>query len=58
LTGLGVQFWVNPDSGLFIEISKKSGVTDRYELGADALRKAGVLKTFQTGSLDGKKGGQ
>jgi hypothetical protein len=54
MTGVMVQFYVNPDSGLFVEFTKKSGETDRYVLDPGTLRKVGVLQSFPE-PLNGRK---
>jgi hypothetical protein len=54
VTGVMVQFFVNPDSGLFVEFTKKNGATDRYTLDPGVLRKIGVLQSFPE-PLNGRK---
>lgn len=54
MTGVQVQFYVNPDSGLFVEFTKKNGATDRYVLDPGTLRNIGVLQSFPE-PLNGKK---
>jgi hypothetical protein len=54
MTGVMVAFYVNPDAGLFIEFTGKTGTTDRYTLDADKLRKLGVLQTIPD-SMNGRK---
>jgi hypothetical protein len=54
ITGIFVQFFVNPDSGLFVEFTKKGGETNRYVLDPGTLRKVGVLQTFPE-PLNGRK---
>ena len=52
--GATIQFYVNPDAGLFVEFTKKGGETDRYILDPGTLRKVGVLQTFHQ-PLNGRK---
>jgi len=54
MTGVMAAFYVNPDSGLFVEFTKKNGETDRYTLDADKLRKLGVLQRVPEG-MNGRK---
>ena len=54
MTGMMVAFYVNPDAGLYVEFTKKSGQTDRYTLDPDKLRKLGVLQTLPEG-MNGRK---
>lgn len=53
-TGVMVQFYVNPDAGLFVEFTKKTGATDRYVLSPEKLRAIGVLQSFGE-PLNGRK---
>ncbi len=54
ITGMFVQFYVNPDAGLFVEFTLKGGETNRYTLDPATLRRVGVLQSFPK-PLNGRK---
>lgn len=51
---LGIQLYVNPDDGLFLEVLKQDGSTARYTLSPERLKTLGALFNAPV-PLNGKK---